>query len=179
MPDNTRPDRPARLQAEPLRADTFAPFGDVIESTTTPNAINQGMGERFADLATLELNAEGGRPTISRMRCQPEPLPVPLRLMERHPLSSQAFVPVDGQRYIVVVAPAGDAPTPESLRAFVATGAQGINYRRGVWHHPMIALDDVCEFLEVHRAGPEANCDEVPLDVSMTVDVADATGGQQ
>ena len=56
---------------------------------------------------------------------------------------------------------------------------QGINYRRGVWHHPMIALDDVCEFLEVHRAGPEANCDEVTLDVSMTVDVADATGGQQ
>ena len=179
MPENTRPDRPAVLRAEPLRADTFAPFGDVIESTTTPNAINQGMGERFADLATLELDADGGRPTISRMRCQPETLPVALRLMERHPLSSQAFVPVDGQRYIVVVAPAGDAPKPESLRAFVARGDQGINYRRGVWHHPMIALDDVCEFVEVHRAGPEANCDEVAIDAAMAVDVADTTGGQR
>ena len=171
MPDTTPPGRPV-LQAEPLRADTFAPFGDVIESTTTPKTINQGMGERFADLATLELDTDGGRPTISRMRCQPETLPVALRLMERHPLSSQAFVPVDGQRYIVVVAPAGDAPKPESLRAFVATGDQGINYRRGVWHHPMIALDRVCEFVEVHRAGPEANCDEVTLDVAMDVTIA-------
>ncbi|ERJ19987.1 Ureidoglycolate hydrolase protein [Salinisphaera shabanensis E1L3A] len=177
MPHTTRTGRPTLLQAEPLRAETFAPFGDVIESTTTPNAINQGMGERFADLATLELDAEGGRPTISRMRCQPETLPVDLRLMERHPLSSQAFVPVDGQRYIVVVAPAGDVPTADTLRAFVANGDQGINYRRGVWHHPMIALDRVCEFLEVHRAGPEANCDEVPLDATIVVDVPESLAG--
>ena len=172
MPDNTRPDRPARLQAEPLRADTFAPFGDVIESTTTPNAINQGMGERFADLATLELGADGGRPTISRMRCQPETLPVALRLMERHPLSSQAFVPLAGQRYLVVVARAGAPPGPDDLAVFLATGDQGINYHAGVWHHPMIALDRDCRFVEVHRGGPGANCDEHGLPVGLKVAVA-------
>ena len=114
-------------------------------------------------------------PRNSIFRGQPlEPLQI--SLMERHPLSSQAFVPVDGQRYIVVVAPAGDAPKPESLRAFVATGDQGINYRRGVWHHPMIALDRVCEFVEVHRAGPETNCDEVAIDAAMAG--ADATSSE-
>ncbi|MCK9517003.1 MAG: ureidoglycolate lyase [Ottowia sp.] len=151
--------------AEPLTAGAFAPYGDVVESSGTADAMNQGYGKRYRDLAQLDLIAAGGRAAVSRVTCVPEQPPVPLRLMERHPLSSQLFVPLDGQRYLVVVAPAGDPPRASDIRAFVASGKQGVNYHRGTWHHPMIALDKPCEFLEVHRAGPGKNCDEVAVDV--------------
>lgn len=151
------------LTAQPLTAAAFAPYGDVIEADGSAQAMNQGFGQRYQDLARIEVDAQGGRPAVSIVACIPEQVPVSLRLMERHPLGSQIFVPLDGQRYLVVVAPAGDAPEPADLRAFVAGGRQGVNYHRGTWHHPMIALDGSCRFIEFHRAGPGPNCDEVPL----------------
>jgi len=152
-----------RLNAELLSAAAFAPYGQVIESTGDGEPMNQGMGQRFRDLATVDVLAEQGAPAISRVRCLPEPLPIRLRLMERHPLSTQAFIPADGQRYVVVVAPAGEPPQLDAFRAFVCDGGQGINYGRGIWHHPMIALDKSCDFIEIHRAGPDTNCDEANL----------------
>src|SRR5699024_355363 len=127
------------LRAEPLTAVAYAPYGEVIASTGDGESMNQGMGRRFRDLATVDVLAEFGRPAISRVRCLPEPLPIRLRLLERHPLSTQAFIPADGQRYVVVVAAAGQPPQLQELRAFVCTGEQGISYARGIWHHPMIA----------------------------------------
>lgn len=157
------------LVATPLSAKAFAPYGDVIESTGPSIPINHGTGHRYRDLATVTVAAEGGRPAISRVACVAEAVPVLLRLMERHPLGSQAFVPVDGQRYLVVVAPPGAAPKPDALRAFLANGRQGINYHRGTWHHPIIALDRDCEFVEVHRAGPDDNCEEVEIGTHVEV----------
>lgn len=151
------------LTAEPLTAEAFAPFGDVVESTGDAATINQGYGQRFPDLATVDVADEGGRTRISRVRSFPEPQPVQLRLMERHPLSTQAFVPVDGQRFIVVVAAAGEPPAAESFHAFLATGGQGVNYHRGIWHHPMIVVDSTCDFLTVDREGPGSNLDEITV----------------
>ncbi len=158
-----------KLRAVPLSPETFAPFGDVIESQGPCNAINQGKGWRYPDLAQVDVASEGGRTAVSVVACVPEATPVPLRLMERHPLGSQIFMPINGQRYLVVVAPAGEPPRPDALRAFVANGNQGINYHRGVWHHPMIALDEACQFFEVHRVGPGNNCDEFVLKTPITV----------
>lgn len=163
------------LTAVPLTAEGFAPYGDVIESAGPSNPINQGKGWRYPELASVDVTADHGHATISRVACVPEATPVPLRVLERHPLGSQAFIPVDGQRYLVVVAPAGEPPSLDALRAFVADSHQGINYHRGVWHHPMIALDSACDFLEVHRAGPGANCDEVDIDADMVVTLPDTS----
>src|SRR5699024_2931784 len=126
-----------QLKAAPLTAEAFAPYGQVIASVGEAEPMTQGMGQRFRDLAIVDVLAESGRPAISRVRCLPEPLPIRLRLMERHPLSTQAFIPADGQRYVVVVAPAGEPPQLDALRAFVCSGGQGISYGRGIWHHPM------------------------------------------
>lgn len=168
-------DQPATvtLTAEPLTAAAFAPFGDVIDTSGTAEAINQGKGWRYRDQARIDLAAEQGRTAVSIMACVPEAPPVPLRLMERHPLGNQVFMPVNGQRYIVVVAPAGEPPAARDIRAFLARGDQGINYHRGIWHHPMIALDAACQFFEVHRAGPGNNCDEAELDTAMAVALPD------
>ncbi|MHB8787670.1 MAG: ureidoglycolate lyase, partial [Thauera sp.] len=86
-----------------------------------------------------------------------------VHMMERHPLASQAFIPMSGRPYLVVVAPAGEAPGAEALKVFLARGDQGVNYATGVWHHPLLALGAVCDFIVIDRSGPGHNCDEVQL----------------
>lgn len=157
------------LDVHPLTAEAFAPYGDVMEAAGDSIPINQGKGWRFLDLAKIEVTADHGQAAVSIITADPEPMPVRLRLMERHPMGSQAFAPMDGQDYIVVVAPAGDPPTVASLRAFFATGKQSVNYHSGTWHHPMIALGKHCAFFEVHRKGPGVNCDEAEIPAQVTL----------
>lgn len=147
------------LCAEPLTAAAFAPYGQVIECAGRDSyAINAGSSQRFTDLAQLECDA-GGRLALSIFRADAQALPCRLHTLERHPLGSQAFVPLAGQRFVVVVA---DGPDTASARAFISDGRQGVNFRRGVWHHPLLALE-AGDFLVADRLGPGNNCDEVDI----------------
>jgi ureidoglycolate lyase len=85
-----------------------------------------------------------------------------LKMFERHPLGSQSFVPLSGRPYLVAVAPAGDFDVA-GVRLFRAQGHQGVHYRKGVWHHFLLALDGESDFLVVDRAGPGDNCEEIAL----------------
>lgn len=155
------------LQVEPLTAEAFAPFGDVIQMAGhAPRTINEGTCERFDDLAPVDVLAKGGRPLISIFKAAPRPLPFEVRVLERHPLSSQAFYPLDGKPFLVVVAgnEGADAPWSGRIRAFRAAGNQGVSYRRNTWHHALLAIDQTSHFLVVDRGGPEENCDEVVID---------------
>lgn len=150
------------LEVEPLGAAPFAPFGQVIapESAQRTIAINEGTAQRFHDLARLDCDAADGRAIVSIFRAQPRTLPFEVRMLERHPLGSQAFIPLDpALRYIVVVATDPDAKP----RAFLVERGVGVNLQRGCWHHPLIALDRVADFLVLDRGGPGANCDEAAL----------------
>ena len=114
--------------------------------------------------------AEGGRPLINIFRATPWKLPLRVAMVERHPLSSQAFIPLAPARFLLVVAAPGNAPDPTALRAFVTDGSQGVNYARGTWHHPVLALDHVTDFLVVDRGGPGENCDVISFgDAAPTV----------
>jgi len=153
------------IRSEPLTPDAFAPFGEVIAAGSGERLlINDGTTERFNDLAEIDVSAEGGRPIVNIFRAQPRALPLPIHMVERHPLGSQTFVPLGDAPFLVLVAPPGDAVMPADLRAFRTTPGQGVNYRRGTWHHPLIALDQVSEFLVIDRGGPGKNCDEVHFD---------------
>ncbi len=138
------------IKPELLTAEAFAPFGDVIEAS--PDAvqllINYGNTTRFHDLAGIDTTAGGGRTGVSIFRSTPLAQPITVKIMEYHPLSSQAFVPLSGRPYLVVVAPAGDFDA-SAIRVFIASGRQGVNYRAGTWHHFSLALDDVSDFLVV------------------------------
>jgi ureidoglycolate lyase len=150
------------LVAVPLNRSAFEPFGDVIETAgDPPSLINQGWAERYHDLAQIDVTAAGGRPLVDLVRTRPRTLPMSIRMVERHALGSQAFVPLARARFIVVVAPAGATPKPSDLRAFTTHGQQGVNYRPGVWHHPLLALDQVSDFLVLHRGGPTEDCEEL------------------
>ncbi|NMF99590.1 ureidoglycolate lyase [Aromatoleum toluolicum] len=156
---------PRHVVAEALTPEAFAPFGDVIAARDDVRrfAINGGNTMRYHDLAKIDPGPDG-HAIVSIFRGEPRTLPFPVEMMERHPLGSQAFVPMSGRPYLVVVAPAGDPPAAEDLRVFLARGDQGINYARGVWHHPLLALDAVCDFVVIDRAGNGHNCDEITLD---------------
>lgn len=163
----TNPDPGHCLHLEPLSAEAFAPFGEVIETSDRAShyGINAGFAERYHDLARIDTGGEGGRTIVSIFRAQPRSLPFQLSLLERHRLSSQAFVPLAGQRFLVVVAAAGPTPELAALRCFMAAGGQGVNMARGIWHHPLLALDAEGDFLVIDRAGPGAasDCEEHSL----------------
>ena len=132
---------PFELLARPLSRTEFAPFGDVIETHGRHHhSINDGSTERYHDLALLDLTENGGRPLLNLFRGQPFRPPLRLSVMERHPLSSQAFMPLQHTRFAVVVATPGRPPQAADLKAFLSDGSQGVIYLRGVWHHPLLAL---------------------------------------
>ncbi len=152
------------VKPEPLTPAAFTPFGDVISTTNAKReiTINQGYTTRYHDLANINVSDEGGDTCVSIFRSTPM-APVIIRMMERHPLGSQAFIPLDRRPYLVVVAPAGEFDAA-AVKAFRATGDQGVNYAKGVWHHFLLALGDTSDFLIIDRAGPGDNLDEVTLD---------------
>lgn len=153
------------LRPEPLTRERFAPYGDVIEAALDKSeAMNAARFQRFDDLCDVDI-AEGGHVAMSVARCRtPTSLPLQIEMMERHPLGSQAFVPLQHCRMVIVVGPRGEAVDATDLRAFVSNGRQGFNYHRGTWHMPLIAFESGQEFLIVDRAGPEPNCEEYTLD---------------
>ena len=151
-----------RLQAELLTREAFAAFGDVIETVgSIHRTINLGHAERYDDLARVDVSEEGGRPLINIFRAHPWPEPIRIHSMERHPLSSQAFIPLMDAPFLVVVAAPTERLRPDDLRAFVTNGRQGVNYHRAVWHHALLALAPSCDFLVIDRGGAGVNCDEV------------------
>ncbi|MEZ5833532.1 MAG: ureidoglycolate lyase [Dongiaceae bacterium] len=159
----------ARIQVpiHPLTREAFGPYGDVIQVAESRHyTINQGWAERYADMARLDLLEGDGTPNVGIVRAEPRPLPLKVKLMERHPMSSQLFIPLVPRPFLVLVAPPADQLRPENVVAFKTMAGQGVNYRRGVWHHPLIALDQSTDFLVVDRHGKEENCDEVSLEQS-------------
>ena len=145
----------------PLTADAFAPFGEVIEASDGAEVmpINYGWTTRFNALADVAVG--DGRAIISIFRSKPLTPPV-LKIFERHPLGSQAFMPLNSRPFLVAVAPPG-AFDPTAVRVFRAEATQGVNYAKGTWHHFLLALEAESDFLVVDREGPGENLDEVEL----------------
>lgn len=157
--------RALQLRPIPLTRDAFARFGEVIEIKGSRHyTINNGYAERYHDLAKVDVGEQGGQPLVSIFSAKPRSFPLRIHMMERHPLSSQAFVPLAAMPFLVVVAPPRECPRPEDLHAFVTDGHQGVNYSRGTWHYPLIALERPGNFLVIDRGGPSDDCDEMLFD---------------
>lgn len=166
------------LRPQPLTAEAFAPYGEVIATEGAESfLINNGSTRRFHRLAEVQLSGPDDRAILSIFRARRLPLPLSIRMLERHPRGSQAFVPLKGSPFLVVVAEPGESPRPESLRAFITDGSQGVNYHRGVWHHPVLCCAEEDDFLVVDRAGPGPNCDEYCFPESVEILLDPATPG--
>ncbi len=162
------------LPLQPLTREAFAPFGDVIASAGAESfLINNGTTTRFHDLASVETAGENARTLVSLFRGQPFGFPLTIAMMERHPLGSQAFVPLQPLPWVVVVAP-DVAGRPGEPVAFLvrpdAGGMVGVNYARNVWHHPLISLEAQSDFLVVDRGGEGVNLEEFFFDEPYRID---------
>ena len=157
------------LKLEPLTRAAFAPFGDVIDAEgAAPITINQGFAQRCDGQARIDVGSEGGAVNVSLFTAQPRPAPIEIALMERHPLGSQLFFPLQDKPWLVLVC--DDPHQRDSYRAFRASGRQGVNYARNVWHHPLLVFDDGERFLVVDRGG-SGNLKEIWLDEELFLDV--------
>ncbi len=159
------------LTAEPLTADAFAPFGDVLDATGDFRLINEGLCQRHHDRARLDTGA-GGRPGISIFKATPRALPYRFNLVERHPEGSQAFLPMSEQPFLVIVAPnlgTTASAIPGTPRAFLTTGAQGINLHRNTWHGVLTPLAAPGLFAVIDRIGTTPNLQEYRYDRPFTV----------
>jgi ureidoglycolate lyase len=176
-----------------LSQDVFSPFGTVIEnpapslvpsaqlSELPPNSIkaNQGSALKYMDVTLMRdyydsaPSKKGAKVVMNMFVCAPRDLlPAeqeglegffPVKILERHPYTSQTFIPLglsklDAKkaRYLVIVAPSlepsladeglpvpsnadGDRPPGRGLpdltriKAFTATGAQAVTYGAGTW----------------------------------------------
>ena len=130
------------IRLEPVTAEAFGPFGQLLPA----RGAGEGRLELIEELQNLRPTA---RPRLSLAAVAPKPLPLTAVEMERHVFSSQAFVPVDCESFLVLVAPHGanDAPDVSALRAFRVPGTVGVNYRADTWHHPLTALDRPARFV--------------------------------
>ncbi len=153
----------ATLSISPLTKTGFAPFGEVIETEAVkPKLINAGFAKRFDDLANIDVATEGGTVNVGMFVGSARPAPIVIKLMERHPLGSQLFMPLSDAPWLVVVC--ADPGIPSSYRAFAASGRQGVNYARNCWHHPLLVVRDASPFLVVDRKGEGDNLEENCLD---------------
>jgi ureidoglycolate lyase len=149
---------PRRLVVRPLTAQAFARYGEVLDASgDTAFLANNGAVQVHRDVAAIDVGAQDGRVCVSVVRTRACALPLRIEVMERHPLGSQAIAPLGGVGLlIVVVAPVGRLD-PAAVEAFQASVGQGVNYRRNVWHHPLIALHRVSDFMVIDRAGEGEN----------------------
>jgi len=149
-----------KIIAEPLTKEAFAPFGEVIEAEEgTSFPINNGKTQRFHDLAKVEVAGENARVVVSIARGQPYDLPLTLKMVERHPLGSQAFMPLTPRPFLAIVCPDEDG-RPGVPRAFITKPGQGVNYARNTWHGVLTPLGEEQDFLIIDRGGDGKNLEE-------------------
>jgi len=166
---------PKKIVPKQLTAEAFTAFGDVIEASSQANnfAINDGFTQRYHDLAKVDVagaddDNNKGHALINIFRSTPLTQPIAIKMMERHPHGSQAFIPLGENPYLVVVAPAGEFELGK-IEVFLASSKQGVNYHKGTWHHFCLALNSESDFLVVDRGGNGDNCDVLELDGSLVI----------
>jgi ureidoglycolate lyase len=166
MPDSSHP-APKVIRAEPLRAERFSPFGTVLEAgDQAGRLVNQGRARRLGGIRAFSPE-QGTTPVMDLYQVDRSELPFKVSCFERHPLSDQVFTPMDCARYLVIVAVADANGQPDMSRvsAFVASREQGVCYRRGTWHAPMIALDEPALMtMLMWEAGDSRDCEEFWID---------------
>ncbi|MBX7156793.1 MAG: ureidoglycolate lyase [Verrucomicrobiae bacterium] len=149
---------------EAISSTAFKPFGELITTPLTGGySTNDGTAIRFDEVAKLDLTDYQGSPLLSIFRVMPISFPFTIRKLERHPHSSQAFIPLISHPFLSIVAPPSDQIDPAKIKIFYVPSGQGVNYARGTWHHQVIALEKETSFLVVGRKGQDKNCDEIEL----------------
>ena len=141
----------------PMTKDNFSMFGDMISTENIkPIEINNGYANRFDDIAKIDTANNNGETTISIFSALKRSFPMKIDMMEKHPLGTQAFIPMKETTFLTLVAPEGKKLEMDKIESFVVPKGKGVNYKTGIWHFPLISTEDM-DFLVVDRKGPGEN----------------------
>ena len=135
----------------------FAEFGDLISPEgIIPIDINAGYAKRFDNLADINTSINSGKTIVSIFSALKRTFPMTIDMMEKHPLGSQAFIPMKETTFLCFVAPPGESPDINKIQSFIIPPKNGINYKPGIWHFPLISTEDT-NFLVIDRKGKGEN----------------------
>jgi len=145
------------IKPKMINKENFKKFGDMITTNgIKPLEINDGYAKRYDGIATLDAKKDNGESIISIFSALKRSFPMKVDMMEKHPLGSQAFIPMKETTFLAFVAPEGDKPDLDKVEAFIIPKGVGVNYNTGIWHFPLIATEDM-DFLVVDRKGKGNN----------------------
>ena len=140
-----------------IARDNFAEYGDLISSNDIyPMDINDGYAKRFDNLANINTSKDEGKTIVSIFSALKRTFPMKINMMEKHPLGSQAFIPMKETTFLSFVAPPGKSPEISKIQSFIIPPKTGINYKPGIWHFPLISTEDT-NFLVIDRKGNGEN----------------------
>tara|TARA_B100001971_G_scaffold169151_1_gene160870 strand:- start:142 stop:639 length:498 start_codon:yes stop_codon:yes gene_type:complete len=131
----------------------FKKFGEVISTKKIkPININNGYAKRFDSLCKINTSLKKGNTIMSIFSSRKRRFPMNIKMMEKHPLGSQAFIPMKETKFLVFVAPKGKKPNVKKIKSFIIPRQTGINYKPGIWHFPLISTKNM-NFLVIDRKG--------------------------
>ena len=140
-----------------ITKENFKKFGDMITTEDIkPLEINNGFAKRYDGIANLDTKKNNGESTICIFSALKRSFPMKIDMMEKHPLGSQAFIPMKETVFLSFVAPEGKKPDLTRVEAFIIPKGIGVNYNPGIWHFPLISTEDM-NFLVVDRKGEGDN----------------------
>ena len=135
----------------------FSSYGDLISTDDIdPMNINAGYAKRFDNLANLDTSKDSGKTIVSIFSALKRAFPMKIHMMEKHPLGTQAFIPMKETTFLAFVAPSGESPEIDKIQSFVIPPKRGINYKPGIWHFPLISTENI-NFLVIDRKGSGDN----------------------
>jgi len=135
----------------------FATYGDLISADDIkPMDINAGYAKRFDNLAHINTSKDEGKTVVSIFSALKRTFPMKIDMMEKHPLGSQAFIPMKETTFLSFVAPPGEKPDIDKIESFIISPRTGINYKPDIWHFPLIATENT-NFLVIDRKGNGEN----------------------
>ena len=145
------------IEPIPISKENFSKFGDMITTENIkPLEINNGYAKRFDGIAKIDTSDNNGETTISIFSALKRSFPMKIDMMEKHPLGTQAFIPMKETTFLTLVAPEGKKLEMDKIESFVVPKGKGVNYKTGIWHFPLISTEDM-DFLVVDRKGPGEN----------------------
>ena len=159
------------LTAQTISREAFASFGWLVDAAGSGVAINGGSSQRIDGLTALAFDADGGKPCLAIFQAKARDPAGPWLELERHCLGTQTFIPLNGVRYVVLVALGNAEPDPATLQAFTVNGHQGITLRAGTWHHGLLALEDG-DFVVLERSSDIVDCELAHLQEPVSITLA-------
>ena len=141
------------IKPKKITRKNFQKYGDLISVKKKKSInINEGYAKRFDNLCRINTSSKKGKTIMSIFSAKKRKFPMNIKMMEKHPLGSQAFVPMNETTFLVFVAPKGKRPNTKKIESFIVPKQTGINYKPGIWHFPLISTKNM-NFLVIDRKG--------------------------